>query len=62
MNAFHMTGFIHAFWKAVLVNRGGSQPSDSSAELRNTIPKPKPQCTNASGLASYMVRTASVTS
>ena len=46
----------------VLVNRGGSHSADSSAELRKTIPNPKPQCTSALGFASCMVRTASVTS
>ena len=25
MNAFHMIGLTHAFWNAVVVNRGGSQ-------------------------------------
>ena len=41
--AFHITGLIQAFWNAVLMKRGGSQPSDSSTELTCRIPKPKPQ-------------------
>src|SRR5262249_16672768 len=56
------TGLIHAFWNAVPVNRGGSQPSASSTGLTMTIPKPKPQGTIAPPLASCSLRTASPTS
>ena len=52
MNAFHMIGFTHAFWKAVVVNLGGSQSTACNAGLMNTIPKPKPRCTIASAFAS----------
>ena len=55
MNAFHMIGLTQAFWKAVVVNRGGSQLTASSAGLMKTMPKPKPRCTIASALASCSV-------
>lgn len=48
-HAFHVIGLIDAFWKAVQVNRGGSQPSASNAGFTNTITKPKPQCTIVEG-------------
>ena len=47
-----MTGLIQAFWNAVPMKRGGSQSSSWSAGLIITMPKPKPQCTMASALAS----------
>ena len=62
MNAFHMIGLTHAFWNAVVVNRGGSQPRASSAGLMKTMPKPKPRCTIASAFASCRVCTAALMS
>lgn len=57
-----MIGLTQAFWKAVVVKRGGSQSTACSAGLMNTMPNPKPRCTIASDLASCSVRTASLMS
>ncbi len=50
--AFQISSLIHAFWNAVPMKRGGSHPSAASAGFTKTTPKPKPQCTSASGSAS----------
>jgi hypothetical protein len=51
VNAFHITGLIHAFCHAVPANRGGSQSSAASAGLTITTPKPNPQCRIADAFA-----------
>ena len=45
-----MIGLIHAFWNAVLVNRGGSQSSDSSAVLSEDDPESKAAVHQRAGL------------
>ena len=60
--AFHTISFSHAFWNAVPMNRGGSHSSACIAKPTSTTPNPKPQWTTAPTLASWSLRTCSVTS